>query len=142
MFTLDVFQMKIAFFLGKKVGRVETVCLFELIGIVATYLLLLSSQESWGDAYTILFYVLRQGFIKSTDGITKGLIMQQIPRDERGKWASYQSALNKGTPVAALLGGWIADRYGLLRCFEVSMAIQLFALIPLSFLHRSGRVVD
>jgi MFS family permease len=83
---------------------------------------------------TCLLYVFRTIFMNCTSGLTKGVLMDSVPREERGKWSALESFNTASWSGSSFIGGILVGVYGISVNFYVTSIMQLVATIPLMLL--------
>ena len=83
---------------------------------------------------TCLLYVFRTIFMNCTSGLTKGVLMDSVPREERGKWSALESFNTASWSGSSFVGGILVGMYGISVNFYVTSIMQLVATIPLMLL--------
>ena len=84
-----------------------------------------------GTIATCILFVLRTSFMNCTQALTKSMLMDAVPPNERGRWSALES-LNSATWCgSAFLGGILVGRYGICAVFYTTSVLQLLASMPL-----------
>ena len=85
------------------------------------------------DSYlTILFlFVIRTACNNSTKPLTKSIINDVVPTEQRGRWNSLEMVNAATWSGSACLGGYLIDNYGFVPNFVATACLQLSATIPL-----------
>lgn len=120
--------------LSKVIGRCHMAVLYKFTGISFMLMMIASYHYKLPLWTTCAFYVLRTSFMNSTTALTKSVLMDAVPRDERGKWSALESVNMFGWSGSAVLGGLLVGKFGLLLNFGVTALIQLLATAPLVML--------
>ena len=74
--------------------------------------------------------------MNSTQGLTKSVLMDNVPSDERGRWTSLEAVNRMSWSGSAVIGGWLIGEGGILFNFYITAIIQIVATVPLFFLFR------
>jgi MFS family permease len=85
-----------------------------------------------------IFWVSRTAIMNSTSALTKSILMDAVPKNERAKWSSLENLNNFGWAGSAAVGGYLVDYEGIIFNFSLTVCFQLLATIPFLFLF--GRV--
>ena len=88
---LGAFAMKMAQRLSTTYGRCHVSALFKWIGASLMYCVILAFHFGLPKWVTCTLYVLRTIFINSTGALTKSVLMDNVPKKERAKWAALES---------------------------------------------------
>ena len=78
--------------------------------------------------------LLQIASMNATSSLTRSVLMDHVPRDERARWASLESVTMVSWSGSAVLGGILVDSYGLLFNFRATAVLQLVATLPLLLL--------
>jgi MFS family permease len=113
-------------------NRVATSMLFRFIGAMATFYL----GFAWGEGEKFypmaVVLVLRMGCMNSIYGLTRSVIMDHVPSEQRARWSALESLSGFSWAGSAVIGGVIADRHGYRATFVVTGIIHTVAsFIPL-----------
>ncbi|KAJ1622904.1 hypothetical protein T492DRAFT_618225, partial [Pavlovales sp. CCMP2436] len=115
----------VAVALAKRLGRVPAVAVLRLGGC-ACFLLM--------TARTLLIlvaYLLRTTLMNCTGGVTKSILHDLVPPDQRARYAAVDTISTGTWAGSAALGGFLIDRYGIAATFHVTAVAQAVALFPL-----------
>ena len=82
----------------------------------------------------VALYLFRTSTINSTGALTKSVLMDNVPRKERGKWAALDSVNMMSWSGSAALGGFLVGLEGILFNFTITASIQILGTLPLVFL--------
>lgn len=116
---------------AKVIGRCEMTVAFKWVGIVLFVSMILSYKADLPAAITCIFWVFRTGSMNATSALTKSIIMDEVPKNERARWAALESVNMFSWSGSAFLGGVLVKEEGIIFNFCVTSALQLFATIPL-----------
>eukprot|EP00980_Cylindrotheca_fusiformis_P005485 scaffold1169_cov120-Cylindrotheca_fusiformis.AAC.35 len=122
--------MVIASTIGSKLaasgfGRVQTTLLFSSLGVSLLYCMVFF--KSYLDAHPFILvpvYVLRTSLMNASYPLTESILMDYVPKEERGRWKSLDSVAAFGWCGSAALGGMIADKYDYTYTFLITAIIQ------------------
>ena len=78
-------------------------------------------------------YLLQNAFLNSTGALTRSLIMDYVPSDERAKWSALESINIFGWCGSAALGGIVIQYFegSILPVFYLTAILQLVGSVPL-----------
>ncbi|KAL7578398.1 hypothetical protein ACA910_012796 [Epithemia clementina (nom. ined.)] len=131
---LNAFLMKIAQKLANVYGRCHISAYFKWVGVILMYLVIVSSQMGSPKWIICSLYVFRSAFINSTGALTKSVLMDNVPKKERAKWAALESLNMFSWSGSAALGGVVVGIIGIMPLFAATATMQLIGTIPLIFL--------
>eukprot|EP00980_Cylindrotheca_fusiformis_P031284 scaffold26122_cov127-Cylindrotheca_fusiformis.AAC.3 len=121
--------------LAKKYGRCLTTVALKWIGI--TFMLAMvgitkatTSDDRRATAVICTMLVLRTAFMNSTSALTKSVLMDHVPSNERAKWSALESLNMFSWSGSAALGGILVDYRGILFNFCITAALQFVATFP------------
>lgn len=126
--------MKIAQRASKKHGRCKVAVLFKWTGISFMLLMVASYVRGLPVWFVCLMFVLRTSFMNSTNALTKSVLMDNIPKEERAKWSAMESVNMFSWSGSAALGGLLVGYEGIVFNFCVTACLQLLATLPLAAL--------
>eukprot|EP00993_Chasmostoma_nieuportense_P000754 NODE_1693_length_1411_cov_45.570872_g1607_i0.p1 GENE.NODE_1693_length_1411_cov_45.570872_g1607_i0~~NODE_1693_length_1411_cov_45.570872_g1607_i0.p1 ORF type:complete len:432 (+),score=89.52 NODE_1693_length_1411_cov_45.570872_g1607_i0:1-1296(+) len=123
--------------LSKCSGRPAMVCLTGLLG--ALLLLLMGVARSlWAHPLLIVtLYLLRTALANCGGPLQTSILMDYVPKQNRGKWNAVSSVSSFGWCGSAAVGGVLADRYGYGVTFVFTAGVYVLAAmfwIPLMVL--------
>jgi hypothetical protein len=123
--------MRKAQVIAKSYGRCHVAVAFKWMGL--TFMLLMVSAyvcnlPTWS---VCILYILRTAFMNATGGLTKSVLMDNVPQEERGKWAALESVNMFSWSGSAFLGGVLVGRVGLIPLFLVTASVQWTATLAL-----------
>mmetsp|Transcript_17540 Transcript_17540/g.38107 ORF Transcript_17540/g.38107 Transcript_17540/m.38107 type:complete len:553 (-) Transcript_17540:33-1691(-) len=125
---------------AKHIGRCEMTVVFKWIGIALFISMIVSFKLKLPVAVTCIFWIGRTACMNGTSALTKSIIMDEVPKKERARWAALESVNMFSWSGSAALGGVLVKVEGILFNFCVTSALQLVATIPLMALF--GKVRD
>lgn len=129
---------KVAQHIGKSVGRIQTVVVFKWTGLLFLFGMVSSYKNNFPVEIVCIFFVLRTAVMNGTGALTRSVLMDEVPRNERAKWSALESVNMVGWAGSAVLGGFIIEKESILFNFCFTGLIQFLATIP--FLYLFGKV--
>lgn len=106
-------------------GRANLVVILHVLS--AGFLWAMSTAQSpW---LASLFYTIRFVTLHARDPILTSIVLDTVHPDRRGFWAQFSSLRTFSFSGSALIGGWLADRYGYEYSFYVT-TWSLLAAVP------------
>ena len=60
-----------------------------------------------------VLYVLRTAFMNSTGALTRSLLMDSVPKNERGRWSALESVNVLSWSGSAVIGGLLVGAMGI-----------------------------
>jgi MFS family permease len=126
--------------LSKKIGRVETTVLSDVIGTSLLYAMNCLSrdvQRNSDEQDTLWFknphrvilitavYLFRTGIINSCYPLLESILMDNVPSNQRARWKSLESIASFGWTGSALIGGILSDEHSYQFTFTITAAMQL-----------------
>jgi len=130
---------RIAQWVGTKIGRVQTTVLCKWIGVFLLKAMISSQQRGMAPLYVCILYVLRTAAMNSPSSLTRSVLMDHVPKGERGKWSALESVNMFSWAGSAAVGGLLVDCEGILFNFQVTALCQLLATIPLMMVFKRVR---
>jgi len=127
---LQACLMKSGQFFSQRFGRYIVTIIHKWTGIACMALLVVCAHYGQPAWMICILYVLRTGFINSTTPLTKSILMDNVPAEERGRWSSLESVNMFSWSGSAAIGGLLVNWHGLLFNFSVTAALQLVATLP------------
>jgi MFS family permease len=125
---------RIAQLVGTKVGRIETTIICKCSGS----LLLLAMTSAYKFKVSTLvvctLYLLRTALVNAPGALTRSVLMDHVPKQERGKWSALESVNMFSWSGSAAIGGILVGMRGISFNFNFTAYVQLLATIPLMFL--------
>jgi MFS family permease len=130
---------KVAQALAKKHGRCYIAVVFKWIGISLMLAMVgmskvkassIANNGALVKAAICTLLVLRTAFMNSTSALTKSVLMDHVPKDERAKWSALESFNMFSWSGSAALGGILVDSDGILFTFCITAALQFVATFP------------
>ncbi|CAJ1960025.1 unnamed protein product [Cylindrotheca closterium] len=133
--------------LAKSYGRCKVTVAFKWIGVsfmmaMVTVTKLSQERIENGDKLVIAMIctlmVIRTGFMNATSALTKSVLMDYVPNDERAKWSALESFNMFSWSGSAALGGILVDYHGILFNFCITASLQFVATWPHLLLARAA----
>ena len=117
--------------LSLRIGRVTTLIYMRCCGILALFLI--SQLEHPGLA--ALVYIFRFSTMNCIKPLSRSILMDNVAKDERGRWNSIESLGQFAWTVSAVLGGVLVDNFSYRACFVLTCVLYCIATLPLSLIH-------
>jgi len=131
---------KVTQLVGQCIGKLQAVVFMEWCGIFFNGLMNVSYRKSLFPTPIIAgIIVLRYAFMQSTDGLTKSVLLNNVPKQERGKWSALESVNRFGWSGSGMIGGLLVQTGGILFAFQITMLIEFIATIPLILIFRRAK---
>lgn len=131
---MQVCFMQIAQRLSKRLGRCRVASFFKWTGITFMLLMIAAYLHKLPTVVVCTLYLFRTATINSTTALTKSVLMDNVPKKERGKWSALESVNMFSWSGSAALGGFLVGLEGIIFNFCITAAIQGLATMPLVFL--------
>jgi len=125
---------KVAHHGGKKLGRLLFTLISKWIGVSLMVAMIISYQSNISQTVVCALFILRMVFINSCAALTKSVLMDAVPKNERAKWSSLESVNVFNWSGSAALGGILVSMDGIIFNFFATAAFQLVATLPLAVL--------
>ena len=117
-----------------RIGRCKMAVVFKWIGVLSMMTMIVSYLCHLPTWWVCLVYLLRTSFMNATSALTKSVLMDAVPKSERGKWSALESVNMFSWSGSAALGGLLVGFKGIIFNFAVTGAIQFLATLPLVLL--------
>jgi MFS family permease len=115
-------------------GRVKVILVYRIIGISLLFVMALN-KSIWDQWELIVpIYVIRTMFMNCTAPLQKSILMDNCPKNVRGKWSAADSIVMFGWSGSAFIGGILADEYGYGHTFFFTAIIQFIGFLLLLML--------
>jgi hypothetical protein len=107
-------------------GRVPTIFAIRIIG--TTFLMYLAvvptntPQSALG--VMLFFFIARNSCMNCTFGMSRSVVMDCVPKEQRGKWAAVESFSSFTWAGSATLGGYLADAHGYKYTFLITAVVH------------------
>jgi MFS family permease len=128
--------------LAARCGRAPTALLANALGTACLFALWVSLKLPV-DAVCAL-YLLRSGAMNGSAAVQRGLLMDVVPKELRGRWSAMEALTGFTWTGSALLGGWLIEGGGgYTGSFFYTALIYTFALLvflPILPLTRGEKV--
>ena len=120
---------------SRRFGRVAVALASKVVGVSLLFIMA-SMEDLWEDWFIIVpIYVVRTVLMNATSPLQKSILMDYVPKEQRGFYNSLESVTAFGWSGSAFLGGVIADRGGYGSTFYATACTQALALGILFFLY-------
>jgi predicted MFS family arabinose efflux permease len=126
--------MKVAQHFAQTFGRCRIAVAFKWTGIILMFSMVVSYVKELPVGLTCTILILRTAFMNSTSALTKSVLMDNIPKEERAKWSSLESLNMFSWSGSAALGGILVDHRGIVFNFCVTACLQILATTPILML--------
>jgi predicted MFS family arabinose efflux permease len=77
----------------------------------------------------ISLFLVRGGTMRATVAIRKSILMDHVPRKQRGRWNSFESLIACMSSASSVVGGYLIDAYSYRFCFRITAAFYFVALL-------------
>lgn len=131
---VQVVLMKLIQYLAKIWGRCLMAVAFKWIGISLMVAMVFSYQLEFSVWVTATILILRTGFMNSPSALTRSVLMDHVPKEERAKWSALESVNMFSWSGSAVLGGLLVDKMGIIFNFCATAFLQFLATLPLLLL--------
>lgn len=134
--------------LSKTLGRAWATVLAKSIG--TSLLLLLSYQahlyilhsQEWAKGHSdhpwycsvpaiLAVFLIRTVIMNTTKPLTRSIIMDAVPKQQRGRWQGLESINAATWAGSAVVGGILIDRYGYVGIFVTTAIMQICSMLPI-----------
>lgn len=139
---LQVFLSKKAQLLAETHGRCRVTVALKWIGISLMITMVVLYKLEASRVLICVVLILRTAFMNAPSSLTKSILMDHVPKEERAKWASLESVSMVSWSGSAALGGILVDAEGILFNFCFTAFLQLVATGPLVLLSFYGNQRD
>ena len=139
---LQVFLRQKAQILAKTYGRCGVTVALKWIGITLMIAMVVLYKLGAPQIVVCLALILRTCFMNSPSSLTKSVLMDHVPKEERAKWASLESVSMVSWSGSAAIGGILVDSEGILFNFCFTALLQFIATGPLLLLSFYGKRVN
>lgn len=129
---------------GKKYGLLQTAVFCRLTGIIFMLAMIFSYQHIHTMPFdiqpstciwlTCILYLVRNVCMNCTQALTQSVLMDSVPKEERGKWSALESFNTAAWSGSSFIGGILVGRYGISANFYVTSVMQCMATLPLMML--------
>ena len=111
-------------------GRCHSAAYLKWIGISLMFSMILAYKAGAPTWIVCLLYCLRTGTMNSTSALTRSVLMDNVPKEERAKWSALESVNMFSWSGSAALGGVLIGIFGILPLFACTAVIQFVATLP------------
>jgi MFS family permease len=139
---IQALLMRTGQILAKRHGRCHVTVASKWIGICFMILMIAAYMAHVSKWYVCILYVLRTSFMNATSGLTRSVLMDNVPKEERGKWSALESVNMFSWSGSAALGGVLVGAVGLLPLFAVTAFVQFLSTLALVALFAHETVED
>jgi MFS family permease len=131
--TLGLLAPKIA----EKVGRIETMFLVQLVGIVC---LVIIAQIP--PLFIIVpVFIMRSAFQNASEPLHRSLVMDRVPKRHRGKWNALEGiAFGLLWSISAGIGGVLLDRYSFVFLYYITTSLYICGTLPLLLIRQKVKL--
>jgi MFS family permease len=122
--------------ISKQFGRMHVAAGLKWTGIMLTICMIgvyLTGMSRW---LVCILYISRSAFINSTSALTRSMLMDNVPKEERGKWAALESVNMFSWSGTAALGGIFVAKLGIIPLFGFTAIVQFVATLPIAALFK------
>lgn len=109
-------------------GRLETILVFWGVSVVLFGTI--PAFESFYQGHHGLLmavYIAKRSFGGAIGPLEETLLIDVVPKSQRARWLTFDSVLGLAGTVAAIVGGYIVEKWGYRMGFTISVVIQLMA---------------
>jgi MFS family permease len=79
-------------------------------------------------------FLLRTVIINTTKPLTKSIVMDMVPKQQRGRWQALESINAATWAGSAVVGGVLIDDYGFVGIFVTTAIMQLASTFPIMWI--------
>ncbi|CUG90782.1 MFS transporter, putative [Bodo saltans] len=125
-FGTSTFAAFARFMADRYFGRVPTIFAIRIIG--TTFLMYLAvvptntPQSALG--VMLFFFIARNSCMNCTFGMSRSVVMDCVPKKQRGRWAAVESFSSFTWAGSATLGGYLADAHGYKYTFLITAVVH------------------
>src|ERR1700759_1061348 len=80
-----------------------------------------------------LLFIARTALMNCGKPLMRAVLMDSVPRHQRGRWNSVESIFSFSFSGSAMVGGWLIDNYSYAACFYVTAFTYLISTALLLF---------
>lgn len=125
---------RISQYVGTKIGRIETTIIFKCSGSLLLLAMTSAYEFNMSSLTICALYLLRTALVNAPGALTRSVLMDHVPKQERGKWSALESVNTFSWSGSAAIGGILVGMRGVTFNFNVTAFLQFFATVPLMFL--------
>jgi len=132
--------MKVAELFARKYGgRCQIAVLFKWTGITFMLAMVHCYRQEYPVWVVCALLLFRTAFMNSTSALTKSVLFDHVPSNERAKWGALESLNMFSWSGSAALGGILVEYKGLVFNFLITASLQFIATMPFLLLSVFGR---
>lgn len=118
---------------GSRYGRVRAIIPPKVLGALTLLWMALTRKTAYSPTWMMcIAYVIRNALMNCSAGLSRALIMDIVPPEHRGRWNAVESVQSAGWSGTALIGGFLADRWGYGGAFIITFMFHTAGIIILS----------
>jgi MFS family permease len=128
---------------GDRYGRAQTTVYLKLLGVALFFVMIFSYRFNASKNMAVrhrvaicVLYTFRTILMNCTQGLTKSILMEAVPKQQRAKWSTLDSLSTASWAASAYVGGVLVARCSIFVNFYVTAALQFFTTIPLIVLFK------
>jgi MFS family permease len=126
--------------LSKRFGRMRVTVAHKWIGISLMLSMICAYIAGLSTYFVCILFILRTAFMNSTSALTRSMLMDNVPKTERGKWAALESVNMFSWSGSAALGGILVGKIGILPLFGTTAIVQFIATLPIIALFQLDKL--
>jgi predicted MFS family arabinose efflux permease len=123
----------IAVRLAKKIGRIQTVVLVPLVGLLfMTVLIIGKTVGLWTPQFKWLIggvFTIRTALMNAPTSISKSVVDDYVSSEKRGCWNSLEFIFIIGWSGSAMLGGLLIESVGYQNTFIITVLLQFVSIM-------------
>lgn len=123
-------------YFGQRFGRVRSIIPPKLVGSFILLWMALTKNTKYGPkSLMCIAFMLRNAFMNCSAGLSRALIMDLVPEKNHGRWNAIESVQSAGWSGTALIGGFLADKWGYGSAFILTFGFHISAtsaMLPLT----------
>ncbi len=123
-----------------KIGRLQITLLMKYSGVSMLFAMIHTFNQGRSYKVICVLFILRTSLMNGPGALTRSVVMDHVPTEERAKWSSLESVNMFSWAGSAALGGILVDMKGILFNFKTTALCQLIATIPLILALTFGSV--
>jgi hypothetical protein len=117
--------------LSVRFGRILTTILLKGIGVTCLFMICFCVVSYRSAPVIVGLYVIRTTLMNSTKSLTKSVINDIVPKNQRGRWNALETVNAASWAGSAAVGGVLVDRYGFVSVIATTAFLQFVSIIPL-----------
>lgn len=117
-------------------GRCPIAVALKCLGAAALMIMALAYTWAWPKTIVVALYLLQGSLLNSTGALTRSLVMDNVPSEERAKWSALESINIFGWCGSAALGGYLVYLWdgAVVPLFYLTASLQIIGALPLVML--------